>query len=120
MVTMEHNESYPHDPRTESCSCGYVNEELIKERVIEIADSLKELPDVNLPAHYPSTANSGIADARAFRVGDSSLVHEPGRFPDGNKVVAVCGVYGWATERDSRIASWADADITCKRCTKEM
>jgi len=71
------------------------------------------------PVHYPRTANSGIADARAFRVGNSLTVHQPARFPDGNKVVATCGVYGWATERDSRIASWADAHVDCKRCKGE-
>jgi hypothetical protein len=70
------------------------------------------------PAHYPMTANSGISDAEAFRVGNSQTVHRPARFPDGNKVVAVCGVYGWATERDSRIATWADAVVDCDRCNR--
>jgi hypothetical protein len=68
------------------------------------------------PAHYPMTANSGIADAEAFSVGDSTVVHRPGRFPDGNKVVARCGVYGWAVERDSRIAYWRNAHVDCPRC----
>lgn len=71
-----------------------------------------------MPRNYPSTANSGIADACAFRVGDSSLVHLPARFPDGNKVIARCGVYGWAAERDARLASWADSLITCARCAR--
>jgi hypothetical protein len=68
------------------------------------------------PAGYPRTANSGIADARAFRIGASRLVHRPARFPDANKVVAACGAYGWAVERDARIASWANSLITCTRC----
>lgn len=71
-----------------------------------------------MPAHYPRTANSGIADARAFRIGGSSIVHRPGRFPDGNKVVAACGQYGWATERESRLAHWADAFPACPRCSQ--
>lgn len=70
------------------------------------------------PEHYPSTANSGIADAGAFRIGGSSLVHQPTRFPDGNKVVARCGAYGWATERDARLATWADSRITCPHCLR--
>lgn len=70
------------------------------------------------PDHYPRTANSGIADAGAFRIGHSLTVHRPARFPDANKVVAACGQYGWATERDARIATWADSEITCERCAR--
>lgn len=73
---------------------------------------------MNLPEHYPRTANSGIADAGAFRIGSSSTVHRPARFPDGNKVVAACGQYGWAAERDARLVSWADALPDCPRCAR--
>lgn len=70
------------------------------------------------PRGYPCTANSGIHDAQAFRVGASELVHAPGRYPDANKVVARCGVYGWVVERDGyREATWADSLITCPRCS---
>lgn len=68
------------------------------------------------PTDYPMTANSGIYDAQAFRIGHSRTVHSPARYPDANKVIARCGAYGWATERDSRIASWANGEITCARC----
>jgi hypothetical protein len=71
------------------------------------------------PKGYPMTANSGIHDAQAFRIGNSRLVHKPGRYPDANKVVAVCGQYGWVVERDARIASWANAVPDCKRCNAQ-
>lgn len=68
------------------------------------------------PNGYPSTSNSGIYDAQAFTVGAGTLVHRPAHYPDGRTVVAACGVYGYATETDSRLATWADSYITCPRC----
>ena len=71
------------------------------------------------PAHYPMAPNSGIADAEAFRVGNSLTVHSPGRFPDANKVIAKCGVYGWVCEHDGhRLATWANAYPDCERCNR--
>lgn len=70
----------------------------------------------NKPKNYPNTANSGIYDAQAFSVGDSEIVHAPNHYPDGNKIVAKCGVYGFATERPSRITTWRNSNITCQRC----
>lgn len=69
------------------------------------------------PQHYPMTANSGIYDAQAFSVGKSDTVHNPANFPDGNKVIAKCGVYGWVCEHDGyRLAEWRDSLVTCERC----
>ena len=78
------------------------------------------------PAHYPMTANSGIADAERFSFNtvpeDGGKMHIPARFPDGNKVVAKCGAYGWATERDARLIHWASGDLAgeydCPTCAE--
>lgn len=75
---------------------------------------------MKLPKHYPMTANSGIADANAFTIGERNVIHIPASFPDGNKVTALCGTYGYATERDSRIAHWSsgyvETDVECTTC----
>lgn len=72
---------------------------------------------VNLtPPDYPYAPVSGVRDAEAFSVGASEVVHKPHHYPDANKVVAVCGVYGFGVERDSRLAWWRDAYPDCPRC----
>lgn len=69
------------------------------------------------PCCYPNNLSAGIHDAQAFWVGlKSTLVHIPYRYPDGNKVVARCGVWGRAGETDSRLAMWSDQDPNCPRC----
>lgn len=68
------------------------------------------------PQFYPQTANSAIYDSQAFSVGDSTLVHTPADFPDGLKIIASCGVYAWAAERDSRVACWRDSEVNCPNC----
>lgn len=60
-------------------------------------------------------ASAGIVDARAFRVGESEIVHAP-KIARPNQVVGFCGVTATVTERDSRLASWADSHITCETC----
>lgn len=74
----------------------------------------------NRPDGYPNTVNSGIYDAQAFRIGDASgLVHKPYLYPNGNKVVARCGQYGYVVQSDGfRTASWADSDVTCNNCKR--
>lgn len=59
---------------------------------------------------------AGVYDAQAFTVGNSDIVHEPAHYPTANMVVAKCGVYAYAVERDSRIAHWADAEVDCANC----
>lgn len=73
---------------------------------------------MEMPAHYPRTPNSGIADARAFRVGKSPTIHQPNRFPNALKVIAKCGVYGYAAESESRITTWAADAPDCARCAR--
>lgn len=69
-----------------------------------------------VPCCYPMNASAGIYDAQAFKIGKSETVHLPYRYPDGKRVVAACGAYGDACEADTRLAVWADGDITCDRC----
>lgn len=59
---------------------------------------------------------AGIYDAQAFRVGNSETIHYPHHYPTTNMVVAYCGVYGYAVERESRIAEWAYDYPNCDRC----
>jgi hypothetical protein len=63
---------------------------------------------VNRPEHYPHTANSGIADAErfVFDSDSSGRMHVPARYPDGLKVTAKCGAYGYA-ETGARGIHWA-------------
>lgn len=63
----------------------------------------------------PSWASAGIADARAFRVGNSSLVHEPTHYMP-NLVRGRCGVVAKIVETDEPRASWADSLPTCPTC----
>lgn len=74
----------------------------------------------NYPKDYPNTANSGIADARAFTIGDRNLIHTPANYPDANKVTAKCGTYGFVTETATRIAHWASGylpeQVPCTAC----
>lgn len=69
--------------------------------------------NLSVPANAPI---AGIYDAQAFRIGNSETIHEPAHYPTTNMVVAKCGVYGYAVERDSRIADWADELPNCEKC----
>ncbi len=60
-------------------------------------------------------ATAGIVDARAFRVGDSALVHKPTHVRP-NLVRGACGVTAHVVERDGRLAYWADSLTTCPSC----
>lgn len=68
------------------------------------------------PINYPHNSASGIYDAQAFTVGNSTVVHKPKAFRPhddngiigGTVVSAACGAYGYTgEERDYRAAVWA-------------
>ena len=76
------------------------------------------------PAHYPSAALSGVADANAFKIGAGSRIHRPAYYVSTAdihplsgaalnisapvRVVSVCGTYANApTESARRPALWA-------------
>lgn len=79
-----------------------------------------------MPQHYPNTPSSAIADARRFTfdtVGAGKM-HIPARFPDGSKVTALCGTYGFAGESESRGIHWASGylagEFDCPACSKRV
>ena len=63
----------------------------------------------------PSWATAGIVDARAFRIGVSSTVHEP-THARPNLVRGRCGVVARVVETDGPRACWADAYPDCPTC----
>lgn len=65
-----------------------------------------------VPASWRS---AGIVDARAFRIGNAETVHGLSH-ASPNKVRGLCGVIAHVSERDSRLASWADAFPNCPTC----
>lgn len=72
--------------------------------------------NLSVPSNAPI---AGIYDAQAFSVGNSEIVHEPHHFPTTNKVVAYCGVYGYAIERDARIVEASLLEVpNCPRCNE--
>ena len=71
------------------------------------------MPDVANPM-WPS---AGIVDARAFRVGNGTLVHEPTHVAS-NRVRGRCGVVARVVETDVP-ATWADSHITCPTCVNK-
>lgn len=76
------------------------------------------LPMTNItrmPVVPASWASAGIVDARAFRIGDSDVVHEP-THAKPNLVRGRCGVVAHVVERDGRLATWADSLTTCPSC----
>lgn len=62
--------------------------------------------------HWPS---AGIVDARAFRVGEATIVHDP-THAASNMIRGRCGVVARIVETDGPRASWADSYITCPTC----
>lgn len=79
-----------------------------------LTDKMTDVRSINssVPASWRS---AGIVDARSFRVGDSDKVHALSH-ASPNKVRGVCGVVAHVSERDSRLASWADAFPDCHTC----
>jgi hypothetical protein len=60
-------------------------------------------------------ASAGIRDARAYRIGDDPLVHEPTHVGP-NLIRSACGIFTPVTETDEPRAEWADALPDCPKC----
>lgn len=63
----------------------------------------------------PSWPTAGIGDARAFRIGESRVVHEP-THGKSNLIRGRCGVVARIVETDGPRAYWANAYVDCPTC----
>lgn len=70
------------------------------------------------PVANPYWASAGIVDARVFTVGNGTLAHGLSHFSP-NLVRGLCGITAHVTEREGRLANWADSFPTCPTCIEK-